>query len=362
MAKSLPMATMLVRRAVSKEFDEAKCAHTGLLLDRGFPELNNEDSQTKTKHIADACKIAANEYFEDFYSRAYHRWQRAISDPKRFMSAILELESRMFIGLAGGAMETGCAISRSYGAPYIPGSSIKGVASHHARNRFSEANSAEGSKICDELFGAATDGETEPEQPGKSGLMVLHDAWWVPCSAPSPLIQEVVTTHHPDYYNDGSKAAKDTDKPIPNAQIAVRGAFLFVIEGPPIWFDFVKEILIDALTVRGAGAKTSAGYGRFSATSIKVSGPICRWVDETIAKLSKEFKSEEDSTLRTKKLAEAWNSIADPKLKDEAFADIRKRWEDRGWWKNTPSGRSTKSAKEIYGAYQGPSSIASRFE
>lgn len=353
------MAIPLLRKAVSKQFKEAKSAHTGLLLDRGLPELSDEDSKWKTIRVADACKVDKNEYFGDFYRRAYKRWQRAISDPERFKSVILELESRMFIGLAGGALETGCAISRSYGAPYIPGSSVKGVASHHARTRFGEAESVEGTKICDEVFGSSMDDETEPEQPGKSGLIVFHDAWWVPDSAPNPLVQEVITTHHPEYYNEGSKQANDTDKPIPNAQIAVRGAFLFVIEGPPIWFDFVKEILVNALTARGAGAKTSAGYGRFRAVNIEIVGRSCRWVDENIAKLSNEFKSKEDATLRTKKLAEAWNSIEDPKLKEEAFADIRKRWEDKGWWKNTPSGRSTKSAKEIYDAYRGLSSSAS---
>ena len=125
-------------------------------------------------------------------------------------------------------LETGYAIGHSHGAPYIPGSSVKGVVNAHARERFDSEDG--GKEIRHELFGASA---TEAPPAGLSGLLTFHDAWWVPGSAAHPLAPEIVTTHHPEYYGqDGRTPATDFDSPIPNAQIAVHGAFRFVIEGP----------------------------------------------------------------------------------------------------------------------------------
>lgn len=120
-------------------------------------------------------------------------------------------------------LETGCAIAHSYGAPYIPGSSIKGVVSSHARH---DRNLPD--VDCNELFGVEP---SEDNPAGLSGLITFHDAWWVPNPYQrNPLVQEVVTTHHPDYYGDEvNTPATDLDSPIPNAQIAVHGSFLFVL-------------------------------------------------------------------------------------------------------------------------------------
>ena len=250
------MTTPLMRRALRPLYEAAQDAHPGLLLQRGLPEHGEKDNEAKTKHIE---RVARQSRVANFYLRAYKRWKQATSDTMRFRSVVLSLESRLFVGLtSGGMVETGCAIDHSHGTPYIPGSSVKGVVNAWAHERFDPTE--EGRAIRGELFGMPSDGGL----PGLSGLMTFHDAWWVPDSAESPLVPEVVTTHHPDYYGtDGNKPATDFDSPVPNAQIAVRGGFLFVIEGPPAWLELTERMLIAALTTRGIGARTHAGYGLF---------------------------------------------------------------------------------------------------
>ena len=339
------MTTALMPSRLRSPYEAAQEAHPGLLLQRGLPEHDGEDSDAGKNHIARVCRSDAGE----FYSRAYARWRRATSDAARFRTVTLELETRLFVGLAGGgAMETGCAIGHSHGAPYIPGSSVKGVVNSLAREWFDTAE--DGSAIRDELFGAPPAGN---RPAGLSGLLIFHDAWWVPGSAGRPLVQEVVTSHHRDYYgSDGKKPATDFDSPVPNPQIAVQGSFLFAIEGPPEWLDLAEQMLIAALSARGVGAKTRSGYGLFVGTESATDGADrCEWVDTKIAGLAAEHRTNEDEVLRGRGLARAWAGIDDPTLKEAAFADIRARWREKGWWDNPPGGKSARDARAIYDGY-----------
>ena len=338
------MPVALVRKKLASLLDQAKGAHPGLLLQRGLTEHEERRKQDKqheprkTEHVAKICAIQPT----DFYERAFARWRKATSDARCFRSVTLALESRLFIGLAGGGMlETGCAISHSYGAPYIPGSSVKGVVRAHAEERFCGADELEGRAICDELFGARQDGDNPADL---AGLISFHDAWWVPKSAKTPLVEEVVTTHHMKYYGeDGKEPATDFDSPVPNAQVAAQGEFLFVMAGPSAWLGLAEEILVGALCTRGVGAKTRAGYGYFKE-------PTCDWVDLEIAKLRKQSNAPESETLRSGRLAQAWNELADDDLKQAAFLDIRRRWQKEDWW-DRPRGKAARGAKAIYDQY-----------
>ena len=371
------MTTPLMRDDLRPLYDAAQDApHPGLLLQRGLPEHHEGDSESKkakTEHIARVCgsgqdekargkgeshgrdalaKSARTHDVDGFYRRAYGRWKQATSDAMRFRSVVLKLETRLFIGLTGGGMlETGCAIGHSYGAPYIPGSSVKGVVNAHARERFDSEDG--GKEIRHELFGASA---TEAPPAGLSGLLTFHDAWWVPESADRPLAPEIVTTHHPEYYGrDGRTPATDFDSPVPNAQIAVHGEFRFVIEGPPAiegplsaaWLVLAEQILVAALSTRGVGAKTRTGYGLFGTPT----RPRCEWVDKTIAELADKHNAPEETILRGRQLAQAWNALEDPVLKREAFSDIRSRWQEGEWWDEPPQGKSAREAKAIYNGY-----------
>ena len=162
------MKTALIPDRLRRLYEAAQDAHPGLLLQRGLPEHDGEDSEAKRNHVARVCRSEAG----DFYRRAYARWRKATSDPTRFRTVILKLETRLFVGLSGGGtLETGCAIARSYGAPYIPGSSVKGVVNSLAREWFDTTE--DGRAIRDELFGAPAAGD---RPAGLSGLLIFHDA------------------------------------------------------------------------------------------------------------------------------------------------------------------------------------------
>ncbi len=248
------MTTKLMRDSLRPLYRVKQDAHLGLLLQRGLTEHDEGNQTAKTKHIERVCQSTAGE----FYKRTYNRWKQATADINRFRRVFLKLETRLFIGLTGGGMlETGCAISHSHGMPYIPGSSVKGVVNAFVRERLGTG----GDDIREELFGAPA---TKDQPAGLSGLITFHDAWWIPGSAHCPLVQEVVTSHHLEYYGtEGATLATDFDSPVPNAQVAVQGDFLFVLEGPLAWLELAEEMLTDALSTHGVGAKTRAGYGLF---------------------------------------------------------------------------------------------------
>ena len=338
------MATQLIRADIRQHYRDANDAHPGLLIQRGYERDDRETEEgrkAKTAHIRRICAIPAS----PFYQNAYQRWKQATGNELRFKQLELALEQRLFIGLTGGGMlETGCAISHSYGMPYIPGSSVKGaVRAHVAQSPFGQQHR----ELIDELFGAAADPE-QGHPAGLAGLVVFHDAWWVPGSSAKPLVEEIVTSHHLDYYgNEGATWASDFDSPIPNAQIAVQGHFLFVLEGEPAWRDLATEMLRSALSTRGIGAKTRTGYGLFDPSPKVSAGPACPWVDGMIERLSAEDRAPPDQVLRGKKLAEAWQQIPEPALKTAALEDIRSRLMAKNAW-DEPQGRSAKAAKTIY--------------
>ncbi|RVT47828.1 type III-B CRISPR module RAMP protein Cmr6 [Rheinheimera sediminis] len=249
--------TQLIRTALKTAFSTAKDANAALLLQRGWANFTQQKSAneagSKTEHIARICGIPAS----PFYTRAYDRWLENTSGAN-FLRLVLKVDNRLLIGLSGGgALETGCALSHNHGMPYIPGSSIKG-----AVRAWAEAALSEHKALFDELFGA--------KDSSSAALLEFYDAWWVPHSAPGhynnrPFVQDIVTTHHAEYYQGKGAAASDLDSPVPNALVAVQGSFVFVVGTVPDYAPLVKNLLQKALAANGIGAKTASGYGYFSA-------------------------------------------------------------------------------------------------
>ena len=78
------------------------------------------------------------------------------------------------------------------------------------------------------------------------------------------------------------------------------------------------------------------------------SGPTCPWVDETIASLMElHHVSCASEILRGRPLAQAWQDIPDPALKQRALQDIVARWKANDLWDNPPPGVAQK-VKRIY--------------
>jgi CRISPR-associated protein Cmr6 len=156
--------------------------------------------------------------------------------------------ARLAMGLGGeNVLEVGMRLNHCYGTPVIPGSAIKGV----LRARIKDL------QLQEFLFG----------NQESTAFTTFQDAWWMPESR-SPLVLDVITVHHPDYYRDGKRPPTDFDNPIPVQFLSVRGSFLFIAEffgkeDHGRWKAYLERLLKDTLEKDGIGGKRSAGYGRF---------------------------------------------------------------------------------------------------
>jgi CRISPR-associated protein Cmr6 len=280
------MMIQLVRNEIKDAFSQSKSVNPSLLLQKGMlkanPEKNSDgkSDNKKTGHLKEIVKLPASPE----YNNTFNRWFDLTSDANRFQQSVMTLENRLLIGLTGqGALETGCSLNRNYGMPYIPGSSVKGIARAWA-NQHLTGHSDE----LEQLFGTA-----DSEQLHRvSGLVTFHDAWWIPFgidkTEPKPFVLDVVTTHHQDYYNGNQAEPSDKDSPIPNHLLAVQGSFLFVLEGEPTAIELCQTLLEKALVNNGIGAKAAAGYGYMMVDPALMQ----RLLDESEKRLSPEEREQ----------------------------------------------------------------------
>jgi CRISPR type III-B/RAMP module RAMP protein Cmr6 len=241
-------------------------------------------SESESSHPKDRCLLyqaainAAKSATTQVYQIAY---QRRLTDLKTIASlaeTLLKVRGRLIVGLGGeNILETGITLHHTYGVPIIPGSALKGLASHYChqvwgaqderfRDKVILEHEGEPRRIIPQgkyhriLFGAQED----------AGHIIFHDAWIEPESLLSRgLVTDVMTPHHSDYY-----AAKDDclptdfDSPNPITFLDVTGYFHVAVscdakgdKGLP-WAELALELLTRALQYWGVGAKTNAGYGR----------------------------------------------------------------------------------------------------
>lgn len=242
---------------------KSQSINPSLWLQKGLPEPSTVNSTAKTDHLRSISEYPA----PPLYESAFNRWFDLTYDENRFSQTVMMLDQRLLIGLTGnGALETGCSLSRNYGMPYIPGSSLKGVVRSWAEQNYLSDFPSE----ISELFGTRDSDELNRV----SGLVTFHDAWWIPepkNKEHKPFVLDVVTPHHQEYYNGGKAEPSDKDSPVPNHQLAVQGSFLFVIEGEPEHIALCQTMLTSALADNGVGAKTSAGYGYMKANELLLS-------------------------------------------------------------------------------------------
>ncbi|MBO4286591.1 MAG: type III-B CRISPR module RAMP protein Cmr6 [Kiritimatiellae bacterium] len=147
--------------------------------------------------------------------------------PKGAVSFIAKLESRLIVNQAGGILENaGLCLHPHFGAPYIPGSAVKGIARHAAWCEWKEEEDETKKKDIAiriaETFGYPT-GDTEldaylatPELGWKdkraSGSVVFLSA--IP-DGKGQLVTDIVNCHHPDYYAGKKSRAMDDESPNP---------------------------------------------------------------------------------------------------------------------------------------------------
>jgi CRISPR-associated protein Cmr6 len=99
------------------------------------------------------------------------------------------------------------------------------------------------------------------------GFLTYHDAWMMPGSLATGLVEDVMTPHYGNYYMGGA-APSDTMNPNPVSFLSVRGEFLVAVECDDggvkgkEWAELGLTLCQEALSDWGVGGKTRAGYGR----------------------------------------------------------------------------------------------------
>ncbi len=192
-----------------------------------------------------------------------------------------KLEGNLIVNQAGGILENaGMCLHPHFGAPYIPGSAVKGVARHAAWCEWNaETDASRKLQIAKDIatiFGYPTgdDGLDEylkkaahfAKDTSQSGSVCFFAA--VP-ETNADLLVDILTPH----------GGNDWTEPVPSQFPAVKkgATFVFALASTrgrdKSLCDKAVRYLKVGLTVHGIGAKTCAGYGSFSVEGAVVVTP-----------------------------------------------------------------------------------------
>ncbi len=248
--------------------------HPGLWLDKYLRSSDRKDTDAKRNLINDVMKAVSGT--KDHYKKYFERYEALLaSRPGLTYTMTGKTQSRLSVGLGANAvLETSITLHHTYGVPYIPGSALKGLASSyaakHLEDQHSWKRSFEGGKTERGVLQKLIFGDTS-----ESGLVIFYDA--LPKPGDFQLDADVITVHHPDYYQGGKKPPADWDSPTPVPFITARGTFRFYLGLVPLPEEEIEKgrkvlelaalLLKKALEEEGVGAKTTLGYGR-----IKIEG------------------------------------------------------------------------------------------
>ncbi|MGV3771290.1 MAG: type III-B CRISPR module RAMP protein Cmr6 [Verrucomicrobiales bacterium] len=202
---------------------------------------------------------------------------------KRAFITVGQLEGRLAINLSGSLIQNaGISLDRLFGMPFIPGSAVKGSARHAALEELKTASGEKQAELFQHfrmVFGTA-DNDFEAGdlarfarylQPGQSpnykGGVSFLPAY--PLNE-ARIVVDLTNVHYPEYYQSGRMEDLSKENPRPNpfpvVETGAQFAFCFVANHPelsPEALHSARQWLEAALTIRGLGAKTAAGYGWF---------------------------------------------------------------------------------------------------
>ncbi|QSR84640.1 type III-B CRISPR module RAMP protein Cmr6 [Methylacidimicrobium sp. B4] len=284
-----------------------QCTSRSLLLERFADPRKRDQRKEYLKRIFDAKPCLAEE--------RRNAWLGFINTACKPCDLLFgRLRSRLMVNMAGGVMENAGLCLDRFGLPYIPGSAVKGCARraaiHALRHTPVEQEEQKAHKV-DRLVEIAlvfgwTDGDWSDSsdfaygcQDGKSAAILEKAAeklWQriygdrqpkgkLPQALPNfagsvhflpahpyrlaerDLELDVVTCHHPEYYQGKKKTAFDCEYPIPVLFLTVAPGSIFVFplqaarHGGEEWTAKAQAWLKRGLETMGIGAKTGAGYG-----------------------------------------------------------------------------------------------------
>ena len=246
--------------------------HLGLWFERFFNQYDDHFEVGKTgksnfiKGLAGGCGNAQS------LQQAYLR-QSALVKACGGQTITLQADWHFATGLGNPhPVENGFLFHPTLAAPYLPGSSVKGL----LRSWLEQNLSDEAGLLFQRLFGSEDKDPTKCQQDFQSGEVIFFDALPV---LPARLVLDTMTPHMGKWYEKGgtadvSKAENqpaDWHDPAPVPFLAAKDLVLMFSFAPrkevddvELLMQLVGKALQDALYHSGAGAKTAAGYGGFS--------------------------------------------------------------------------------------------------
>jgi len=281
-----------IPRASAQAFarrDQNRPQNPGLIFDRFAPDWSRQS--TLKKDGLEAVRRAAERVDEQLLREWNTRWQ-ACARAANGEPFELRTDWRFIAGLGRkGSLEVGFTFHR-YGFPILPGSSVKGVARAWALLQIAEKVGNTDLKKLDGIMSADGDKEREYESwkaersaevrqladdfrtifgtTSAASRAVFFDA--IPARKPT-LELDIMNPHYPRYYS-GEEFPTDWQSPVPVyfLTVAPNTDFCFAVgwRGTPN-HDLqarAREWLTKGLLELGAGAKTSAGYGYFTDSTL----------------------------------------------------------------------------------------------
>lgn len=231
---------------------QEKHGHAGLWHDKYLPAFDPQSKQTHLQEVTSICM--RNAYYTDYFGR----WKDMLRHIQA-QSVELVTQSRMIVGIGEASVrDIGIMLHHTYGVPFIPGSSLKGLAAAYARKLPEWDVISESYRT---LFGDAR----------QSGAVDFLDAIWIPDEQTQPLSVDIVNVHYQSYYTHFSKGDNEQEiqrmfmeAPVPNYFVCVQPKvkLLVAVTGPQAWAEVALKLLMLATDEIGIGAKTNAGYGR----------------------------------------------------------------------------------------------------
>lgn len=267
------MGTRLLYRDTSKGFNpdshEPAEGHVGLWYDKFCNQWDKDewtiDGKGKKEWIE---QIPQRVPFVGMRQEMVQRRQEMIGRLGG-MEIMLKTASRFVTGMGREhPTENGFAWHHSLGAPYLPGSSLKGAVRAWI-GEWKETGSEPDLK--QRLFGSHDKTEADGETASGIGSVIFFDALPV---GQVKLCPDVMTPHYSEYYQQGEVPGDWLSPvPIPFLTVDAGAKFQFCLAPRSQGNSqhrkdcrLVQECLPEALEWLGAGAKTAVGYGRFTPT------------------------------------------------------------------------------------------------
>lgn len=186
----------------------------------------------------------------------------------------LKSDWRIALGMGNASVyENGFTFHPTFGIPYLPGSSLKGMTRHWAMAV------GKPEKTIKEIFGHENDVNVQSEE-FRQGQIIFFDA--LPTDVSQNMVQpDIMNNHYPDYY-EGNKYPADWLSPRPIFFLTMKDiSFQFCLgythhgdsSDSKALLQMAQEWLTNALEESGVGAKTAVGYGRMRANNSNYTPP-----------------------------------------------------------------------------------------